>query len=258
MRNYMKSELYRILHTKEMYLITGALVVITVLYHILTFLSKGLAPRYATTSFSYSCLVANPMLFACAGTVITYFLYEGNRRNGNIKNAAACGISRVKIFAGQCLISLAASTCAMLLTLTAWILSAGLLLPKTGPVHLTHLLSEIPAIYLISAACLVCALVCISYFEKTITGILVWGLIWFLIPKIFLIGGMRSEVLYQAALWLPSNLFTVVNGLYVNTRECITAWDTVGGMLRCIASGGIGTLVFVLSGILLLKNKDLA
>ena len=40
MRNYMKSELYRILHTKEMYLITGTLVVITVLYHILTFLSK--------------------------------------------------------------------------------------------------------------------------------------------------------------------------------------------------------------------------
>ena len=141
---------------------------------------------------------------------------------------------------------------------TTWVISAELLLPKTGPVHLTHLLSEIPAIYLISVACLVCALVCISYFEKTITGILVCGLIWFLIPKIFLIGGMRSEALYQAALWLPSNLFAVVNGLYVNTRECITAWDTMGGMLRCIASGGIGTLVFVLSGILLLKKKDLS
>lgn len=257
MRNYIKSEFYRITHIKEMYAITGTLIGLTVLYHICTFLTKDLAPRYATTSFSYSCLVANPMLFACAGTMITYFLYEGNRRNGNFKNAVACGISRVKVFAGQCIVSLAASTCAMLLTLTAWILSAKLL-PRTGPVHLSHLLSEVPAVYLICTACLVCALACINYFEKAITGMLVWGLIWFVFPKVLLIGGMRFEALYHMALWLPSNLFAVVNGLYVNTRQCITAWDTMGGMLRCIASGGIGTVVFALSGILLLRRKDLS
>lgn len=257
MRNYIKSELYRIVHTKEIYLITGTLMALTILYHAGTFLFKDLTPRYATTSFSYSCLVANPMLFACAGSVITYFLYEGNRRNGNFKNAVVWGTSRIKVFAGQCIISLTASTCVMLLTLAVWILSAELLLPRTGPVHLTHLLSEIPAVYLICTACLMCTLVCINYFEKNITGILVWGLIWFAIPKILLFGGTRSEALYQIALWLPSSLFTVVNGLYVNTRECITAWDTVGGMLRCIISGGTGILVFALSGILLLKKKDL-
>lgn len=254
MRNYIKSELYRILHTSEIYLITGTLTVLSVLFNLGTGLIKT---RYSNTSFSYSCLVANPMIFACTGAVIAYFLYEGSRRNGSCKNAVSCGISRIKIFTGKCIVAAAVSTIVMTATLAAWITGAELLLKKSGPVHLNDLLSEVPAIYLIAAACLISVILCLECFEKNISGILIWGAIWFFIPKMIFLLAIRFQFLLPAALWFPHNLFTIVNGQHVNTQECITAWNTLNGMLKCLISGFTGTILFTLSGILLLRKRDL-
>ena len=79
MMNYTKSEFYRIFITKGN-LCCGR--------------SAG------GNSFSYSNLVANPMVFAFMGMIIPFLFYEGGKRNGNLKNTVAGGISRVKIFAG--------------------------------------------------------------------------------------------------------------------------------------------------------------
>lgn len=254
MRNYIKSEFYRILHTKEIYCIAGTLTGLSVFINLVNFLVKT---RYATTSFSYSCLVANPMLFAAAGTVIAYFLYEGNKRNGTLKNAAANGISRTKLFAGECIVSILVSTFIMLLTLTVWILSTELLLEKTGPVKLKDLLSEVPAVYFISAACVISALFFLECFEKNITGILVWAAVWFVIPRIILLLGMHYTFLFNLAMWLPQSFFSLTNGNLVNMSKCITAWDSLEGMARCIISGAAGILIFTLSGAAALRRRDL-
>lgn len=42
------------------------------------------------------------MAFAVMGMIIPFLFYEGGKRNGNLKNTVAGGISRVKIFAGEC------------------------------------------------------------------------------------------------------------------------------------------------------------
>lgn len=254
MRNYIKSELYRIFHTSEIYLITGTLTALSVLFNLGVGLIKT---RYSNISFSYSCLVANPMIFACAGAIIAYFLYEGSKRNGSYKNAVACGISRIKIFTGKCIVAASVSTAVMTITLAAWIISAGLLLKKSGPVHLNDLLFEVAAVYLIATACMISGILCLECFEKNISGILMWGAIWFFIPKIIFLLGMHFQFLLPAALWFPYNLFTIVNGQHVNTQECITAWNTLEGMLKCLISGFTGTVLFTLSGILLLRKKDL-
>lgn len=253
MMNYVKSEFYRISHTKETYLATGLLAVLALLLNTATCLWGG---RYATTSFSYSCLVAEPMIFAVMGAVISYFLYEGNRRNGNLKNTVAGGISRIRIFAGECFVSVVTSTFIMIFTLAVWIFSAEWMLEKTGPVELKDLLLEVPVMYLIAIASLISSIVFLEAFEKGIVGILIWCSLWFIIPKILMYLGMRFEGIYYIAMWFPSNIFGV-NGLHVNTQECITAWDTLEGAIKCVLCGAIGIVVFVLAGVVSLRKRDL-
>ncbi len=72
------------------------------------------------------------MIFCIAALCLVFTLYEGNKRNGNLKNPVACGISREKIFAGQFVLCFFASLVVMVITAAVYILSADLLLKKEG------------------------------------------------------------------------------------------------------------------------------
>lgn len=253
MMNYIKSECYRVTHTKDFYAATGILAALVLLLNTAIHFFGG---RYATTSFSYCNLVASPMIFVVAGELIAYFLYEGNRKNGNLKNTVASGISRSKIFAGQCIITAMVSTFLMVFTLAAWMISAEMLLEKTGPVKLREMLLEGPMMYLIAVAGLISGIVFLELFEKNIMGMLLWVAVWFFIPKMFVYLAMRFEALSAVTLWFPAN-FLGINGQHVNMTECITIWDTAEGMARCVLSGIIGTVFFAVVGVMALRKKDL-
>lgn len=82
MLNYIKSECYRITHTKQLYLFTGILAALAALFNgTLVYFSN----RYTNTAFSYSNLVSQPMLFSAVGVLLFYILYEDSAKNGNIK-----------------------------------------------------------------------------------------------------------------------------------------------------------------------------
>lgn len=254
MLNYIKSEWYRISHTKGIYMFLGVFMILAVLMNVGIDLFGN---QYATTAFSYSNFVANPMVFPFMGIVIAYFLYDGSRKNGNLKNTIASGISRVKIFAGECVVGILVSTLMMILILGTWILCAQLLLESKGVVQLDDVLWELPSIYLISIASLISSILMIELFEKSINGILAWFAIWFLIPEILRYLGLRFDWIQQIALWLPNNFFKVVNGAHVNMQECITMWETTEGFLTCILAGLMGVILFTSLGIYLLKERDL-
>lgn len=95
----MKSEIYRVTHTKEMYLTTGILASLAVLLQVLLYFFGG---PYRNTSFSYSNLVSSPMLFGFMGGMVVIFLYEGGRRNGNLKNTVAAGVPRTSFCGTMC------------------------------------------------------------------------------------------------------------------------------------------------------------
>lgn len=254
MINYLKSECYRVLHARVIYGITVLLGVLAFLLNLLLYFFGG---QYGIVSFSYSNLVAAPMVFGVMGLVTALILYEGGQRNGNLKNTVAGGVSRSKIFLVQCIVSMAVSTAIMILVLGIWVMSAEYLLEKRGPVQLSDLLAEVPAVYLIAAACLISGLLLLQLLGNTTAVILVWMTVWFVLPKILLYAGLRFEIFYPIAMWLPANFFDVVNGGHVNMQECITVWDTTEGMIRCVLSGAAGTLLFMLAGTALLRKRDL-
>lgn len=254
MLNYIKSEIYRVTHTKEIYLTAGILAALAALLQVLLYFFGG---PYRNTSFSYSNLVASPMLFGFMGGMVAVFLYEGGRRNGNLKNTVAGGVPRNKIFVGQCVVSLLTATAVMALVMAVWIFCAEMLLPKEGPVKLSDLLMEIPMVYLTAAACLISSVLFLEFFDKSGTTIIIWLSVWIFVPKLLMYLGFRFDVVYDLALWMPVNFFDLTNGANVNTRECLTAWDTLEGAARCLISGLVGTAVFGVLGMKLLKKRDL-
>ncbi len=258
MTNYIKSELYRITHTKTMVSFTAILVLVSIFINVVLALAgkmDGPSFPYNTTSFSYSTVVANPMIFCYMSAIIPVILYSGNRKNGTLKNAISSGISRTKIFFGECIVSTIASLVSMVIVLAVYIMSAIILLRPSGPVTIVDLFSEVPAILLIAIASLISSIVCNEMIEKDSVGIIVWAILWVIVPQVFYYIGLRFEMVYNMAMLMPYNLFGT-SGMTVNTSQSITVWSTMPGMLICVMVGLAGILVFSLSGMLLLKKTE--
>lgn len=259
MMNYIKSEMYRISHDKGVTACIALLSALAVLFNaILGWFGKrdGASFRYNTTSFSYSNLVANPMVFCIMGALIGILLYEGNRKNGNLKNTIAFGIPRIKIFAGECISAVITAVISLLIVLSAYIISAIVCLEHTGPVNLNDLLTEIPAVFLLAFASLISGIVCMEAFGKAVVGTIVWYSIWFLIPKIFFYLGLRIDLFHRIAMWMPENFFGT-SAMHVNMSQSITIWGTPEGMVRCIIAGSIGIIVFSIWGIVSMQKREL-
>lgn len=259
MMNYVKSEFYRVFHSWEIYCFTGILAVLSFLLNAVLGLFgriDGPSFPYDRTSFSYSNLVANPMIFCVMGAIVGIILYGGNRKNGNLKNTIAFGISRMKVFSGECIVATISAIVSLLIVLSVYVVSAIILLEHTGPVTLMDLLTEVPAVLFIAVASLISVIVCIEGFSKESTGAIIWVVIWFVIPKIFFYLGLRLDIIHSIAMWMPSNFFGT-NVMTVNMGHCITAWDTMAGMAKCLISGIIGIAGFSLSGVVLLRKREL-
>lgn len=261
MINYIKSECYRIFHTKSIYITALILSGLTFSFNLVLWLFGRYAPNfsYATTSFSYSNLVGEPMLYCTAAFLIAAILYEGERKNGSRKNSIAYGISRTDLFLGKCLVSLFAAFLVLIPVMTVFAGSAVLLLPRQGPVTLQDLLMELPAVSLVAIFSIILGIFMLELFEQSIFGILAWYCILFGIPKILFYLSIKLEFLQTAAFWMPANFFRDLAhpDMQVTTKTCITVWDTGAGMGKCLAAGGIGILLFGFLAIVTLRKRDL-
>ena len=83
MLNYIKSECYRVMHSRSTYVMTGIMAVLPVLFHIILYVT-GVASSttqdfpYDITSFSFSFLAGSPMLFTYAGLMLQQFCMRMN------------------------------------------------------------------------------------------------------------------------------------------------------------------------------------
>ncbi len=110
MLNYIKSELYRAAHSKELRGAFIGLLAIILFLNLTLFLMKDVEHfRYGSSSFSYSMLVSVPMMYCYVAADVAAMLYESDRRNGTMGNSIAYGISRMQLLAGKCVVCFVAS-----------------------------------------------------------------------------------------------------------------------------------------------------
>lgn len=255
MLNYIKSEFYRITHSAMLYAVGFAFAAAPTLMNIMLYCFTLSKPDYpfSTTSFSFSNVVANPMIFCVAALFLVYALYEGNKKNGNLKNAIASGLSRGKIFIGQVIVCLVVSIIFLAITAMVYIFSARLLLRIEGPVTAFDLIMEILAVAPIAVAALILSVVVVMRFDKSIMGIIWWLCILFFVPQLLLYIGIEIEPVREIAMWLPRNFFS---GMQVNQTVCAPIWDAADGLAKCLISGFIGIVVFSICGIVSLRKKE--
>ena len=230
MLNYIKSECYRVMHSRSTYVMTGIMAVLPVLFHIILYVT-GVASSttqdfpYDITSFSFSFLAGSPMLFTYAGLIVAAVLYEEEHKNGNMKNAVAFGISREKLFLGKCITAVLTATVIMALVLTAYIGSAWFLLEHTGPTSLKIILTEIPAVYGTAVASMILGIALLAYFKNEVMAAMLWAVIVYAIPRVLLLAGMvllgqwGIEFLWDFAQLLPADGTLFINGDIENWQE---------------------------------------
>ena len=260
MLKYIKSELYRALHSKEIHGTAIGLLAIVLFMNLTLGLMKNVEHfRYGTTSFSYSMLVSVPMMYCYVAADVAAMLYESDRRNGTMGNSIASGFSRVQLLAGKCIVCFVVSLVLLAVTLPVYIGSAMLLLNASGPTTVRDMLMEVPAMSLIATGFLILAVVLLDFFENSFFSVVTWLAVILIVPKLLFFAGMLlpfgGDALMDAAMWMPVNFLTAASR--VNLSECVTIWDTGAGMARCLLSGAAGILVFGGTGVLVLKKRDI-
>ncbi|MBP3610669.1 MAG: hypothetical protein J6J42_10075 [Lachnospiraceae bacterium] len=256
MLNYVKSEWYRITHMKDMYVFTGILSVLSVIFNVVLFLfsKMDVGFPYGTVSFSLSFLAADMTLLFLTGAIIVALFFTNNK-NGVMKNAVAFGISREKIFIGKGIVSAVASLCSLVVILAAYIGSAVLLLEQgVASDAIPGLLKGIASLLVMAVAAEVLAVALFDYFENNVTGYIVWYLVISVVPKLVNLLGLRFNVLKRIASWMPANYLN--NEVMINMSGWSALWDTPEGVAKCLISGGIGLLVFVLAGMRLCRRQE--
>ncbi len=256
MLNYVKSEFYRIIHSPTLYVVGLCFIAAPLLLNIMLYCFTLYQPDfpYSTTSFSYSNIVANPMTFCFAALFLVFALYEGNEKNGNLKNVVTSGISRKKIFMGQIVVCLVVSVIILIITVSVYIFSAQFLLKVEGPVTAMDLVVESLAVTPIAVAALILSIVVSMIFEKSSIGIIYWLCIFVFVPQVLFYIGIKIDPIREIALWMPQNLFS---GMQVNQSVCTPIWATQNGLSRCLISGFIGIAIFGIVGVFSSRKREL-
>lgn len=257
MLNYMKSEFYRITHTKTVYMMLAVLSGLVLLMNLVLAAFVRMSPgfRYGTFRFSLNTFTAAPMTLLIMGALVPAFLSIDERRCGALKNAIAYGISRRNILLGKCVVCLCAALFIMAGTLVVYIGSAYLLLENPEWLPVREMFSAIGAMLPAAVASMIFVIVLGAMCQKEITIGIWWMVVFILIPTAAMILGMKIEIFSQIASWLPYAYLQ--NEAIVTYSDYNCLWDSAEGLYRCLMSGALGVIIFLELGILKFRKQDI-
>lgn len=256
MLNYIKSEIYRVTHTKDIFIMTGIMAGLAVFMNIILFAYNQVEKNfpYGTVRFSLNIMTSAVTIVMVAGAAVVGILYAADKPYGTVKNPIAYGISRRSIFLGRCAVSSITAVISFIAILVPYIGSAYLLLKDSEMKPLEELLKGSGAVLLNAFAALILAVALYQIFSKGYVAMTVWFAIVVFIPQILFVAGLRIEILREVAKWLPWNLFSREVHVTMYTYQCL--WNTSYGLMRCFVSGAAGIIIFLIFGILSSKKTE--
>lgn len=243
MLNYMKSEWYRILRGRGLYVFVGTLCAIVVAGNVLL---RAMASTpdfpYATVRFSMSNLISMlGLLFFMAGLLV-WILFGDERKDGTLKNAIAHGCSRHDLFLGKCIVATVLGLVSLVVILVVYIGSAVLLLE--GSVEAVAFLLEGVVVALpFTVACIVLGVAVCAALPNGVAAFLVWLAVVSIVPAVLNVIGLGIEPVGRLASWMPSIFFS--NEVVINQSGLAQfLWDTPQGLAKCLITGFTGIVVF--------------
>lgn len=261
MMNYIKSELYRVAHSKGIYILSGICALLLVSMNaVLHFFGSGGHFAYNNTAFAFgmvwSALNAVFFLTLCMGSLI----FADEYKNKTISNSIAFGYSRVSLYFGKLLVGAIVSVAALAAVLGIFIITAYLLLEDSGIDVLLKLFravgASIPALLTGEIAAIT-----LCFLIGTTTGV-IWSWVGLMIgvPMVSEILGMKFDFFAKLSKWLVYEVLQdnqIIMTEEEMAREVVMAWMTRDGLIRMILAGVIGIAVFLIWGVLGVKRKEI-
>lgn len=256
MTKCIKSEFYRLFHTKGFYALTGACLLVVVLFNVVLWAMATFTEAFpwATTKYAFSTLEADmhiPLfLSAVMGSVVT----GDELKHRTINNSVAFGLSREQVFLSKVIVGIAASAVCLLATEAGLIGSGYLLLEDSGSAYTLSLLKGTAACIPAWTAGMVAFISLYYVTGKDSGGIWSWLLIMVAVPAVVSVLGMRFEICAKLSSWL---LYSMVSYTEPNEVWLTFSWSTTAGFLRCQEAGLFGASLFIALGILAIRRREL-
>lgn len=258
MLNYIKSEFYRTLRNKQIYILVAGLIAFLAAANLALgiFASEANFP-YSTTKFSLSSLYSSmtvPMFITLAMASI---LFGQEYKTGTLKNAVSFGIARKTLFLGKFIVSWLVSLVSFLLISLSHIVFAYLLLENSGMVYLREMLFALLACLPIFTLSLMFAHTLAFLFENDwlISG--VWLLVMVVMPQTLALIGKRVPLVKVISSWQPHTIIKNANYDPV-ANKIILNWGNPDILLKCFLVGIVGAILCYVVGSQLFEKKEIS
>lgn len=257
MLNYIKSECYRIFHSKEIYLLTGIFTVLIMAFNVIHYVCAGNLPgfQYANTAFTYGMIDTSMNTFIYIIIVICSML-DGSSLH-NMKNAAAFGTDRKVIYFGR-MVTQSIICIAMYLYLMGLHLFLGKLLLEDSGREATQMFIRSALVCIPMFLGVVAAYHCCILLNKNaITAAAIMIILLTVLPMGTTLLGYRLSGVKKVSDMLMYNLMRVN---YVETAEGYLrefTWSTTAGIVKCMIAGISAILIFSLVGMKYFQKKEI-
>lgn len=256
MTNYMKSEFYRIFHTRALYIMTGVCLMAVLLFlGVLWAMSVFTADfPWATTKFAFSSLETGMNIPLFLSAVMGSLVLSDEIKHKTLNNSVAFGIPREQIYLSKVIVGMAASAICLLVTETALIGGGYLLLENSGAAYTLSLLKGTAACIPAWVAGMVAYMSLYYVTGSGSAGFWIWMLVIVAAPMVVSVLGMRFAFCTRLASWL---LYSIVTSVTPTEEWLEFNWSTAAGFLKCQEAGMIGISLFIVLGILRIRRREL-
>lgn len=259
MLNYIKSELYRISHSKGIYIFCGVcaglLLAMDVLLHVIW--KSDHTFMYANTAFAFNFASIFIGVVFILTIVMGCIAFGDEYKNRTIGNSIAFGSSSVKIYLGKAIVSLIVSFISLAAVLAIFIGSSYLILQNSGPEVLWEFLEN----YLINSLILVTGvlstLTLCFLFGSASAATWGWLIIFRGVPIVCQLLALRFTFFPILDSWMVVNLIGARVSGTVDDLNIHWLWQTPDGLYRTLMAGLLGTLIFLVIGIVGMRRKEI-
>lgn len=257
MLNYMKSEFYRIFHSKEVYLLTAIFTGLITAYNVILYLCQALPDfQYNNTWHSYGMIDTN--MAVCIYLIIVICSMLDGSSIHNMKNTALFGVSRSVIYFGRMIVNSCVCLVMYLYLMGLHFFLGKLLLEDSGSeavwIFVRSTFACIP-MFLGVVAVYHC---CIFMSRNNITAAALMIIVLVVVPMGVKVIGFQVEAAKRISDMLIYNLMGVE---FVETAEGyysrFFSWDTGTGVVKCIVAGISAIVIFSLIGIKYFQKKEI-
>ena len=245
MPNYLKSELYRLIHKKSLYVFLAACVLIPLFMTLLTVASGS--EQYANTEFVFRAASRMWSLLFFILPLMVSMLLADEFADGTLKNTVAYGISRSTVFYGKWIMELIFLATAWVVTYAALAGSVFLLLPNNGIANFTAFTSSIAGVLPLALAALTVSHCLCFLSEKPMPHLVGYAAVIVILPELYYMFASEGSALGQLVQHVPLFPYAAANDF---------AWLAPNGLLLCWTVGAAYVLLAFLISTTRVKRKE--